>query len=108
MEMLDDLLQEVEARERTSSYACGSNKRRSKEPGSAAMLLLKSNVVWCFCNKSYQSEDWQGAKAIEDRKQAIKRSGCCFICLRKGHISRECRSKMKCSKCNGKHHTIKT
>ena len=105
-EVLDDLLQEVEARERISSYACSSTKRRSKEPGSAATLLSKSNVVQCcFCNKSHQPENCHSVKVVEDRKQAIKRSGRCFICLKKGHISRECRSRMKCSKCNGKHHT---
>ena len=28
----------------------------------------------------------------------------CFGCLRTGHIARECHSKSRCGKCNGRHH----
>ncbi len=38
------------------------------------------------------------------RKQVLQRSGRCFICLRRGHISRECNSRKKFSKCSGRHH----
>ena len=38
-------------------------------------------------------------------KQILRSSGCCFNCLRKGHIGRNCRSQSKCQKCKGRHHT---
>lgn len=28
----------------------------------------------------------------------------CFICLRRGHIGKECRSSLRCRKCGGRHH----
>ena len=33
------------------------------------------------------------------------RSGRCFICLKKYHISKECRSAIRCRNCGGRHHT---
>ena len=41
---------------------------------------------------------------VDARKQILRSSGRCFICLRKGHISRDCRSRSKCPKCGGRHH----
>ena len=37
--------------------------------------------------------------------QLLKKAGRCFVCLRTGHISKECRSKTRCSKCSRRHHT---
>ena len=41
---------------------------------------------------------------IEARKQILLKAGRCFGCLRTGHIARECHSKSRCGKCNGRHH----
>ena len=35
-------------------------------------------------------------KIPEDRKQSLRKNGHCFICLRRGHISRECRTRTHC------------
>ena len=37
-------------------------------------------------------------------KELLRRSGRCFICLRRNHVSRDCRSRVRCHKCNGRHH----
>lgn len=42
---------------------------------------------------------------VEARRQLLKKAGRCFVCLRTGHISKECRSKGKCNKCGRRHHT---
>ena len=36
-------------------------------------------------------------------KQILRRTGRCFVCLRKNHMSRERRSTMMCNKCNERH-----
>ena len=41
---------------------------------------------------------------INARKEVLRKSGRCYICLRKHHISRDCRSSGSCSKCRGRHH----
>ena len=38
------------------------------------------------------------------RKQILRKSGRCYVCLRRGHISRECRSRVKYCKCGVRHH----
>ena len=38
------------------------------------------------------------------RKTILKKEGNCFVCLKHGHISRNCPSKYKCFKCSEKHH----
>jgi len=34
----------------------------------------------------------------------LRKADCCFNCLRKNHISRECRASGQCDSCGGKHH----
>ena len=40
----------------------------------------------------------------EDRKCVLQRTGRCFVCLRRGHVSRACTSSIRCPKCGGRHH----
>ncbi len=48
----------------------------------------------CYCQEEdHSSRDCKIVTQPEDRKQILQKSGHCFICLRAGHISRECRSK---------------
>ena len=42
---------------------------------------------------------------IEARKQSLHKSGRCFTCLCKGHLSRNCRTANRCRRCSGHHHT---
>ena len=42
---------------------------------------------------------------VEARKQLLHQNGRCFSCLRKGHLSRDCRSTNHCRHCRGHHHT---
>ena len=41
----------------------------------------------------------------EGRKQILWTSGRCFVCLRRNHLSWNCRSTGRCAKCRGRHHT---
>ena len=41
---------------------------------------------------------------VDSRSEALKKVGRCFICLRRGHISRTCQSRIKCLNCRGRHH----
>uniref|UniRef100_A0A1X7SZU3 CCHC-type domain-containing protein n=1 Tax=Amphimedon queenslandica TaxID=400682 RepID=A0A1X7SZU3_AMPQE len=41
---------------------------------------------------------------MDERKRLIREQGRCFLCLRPGHISKHCRSSLKCTNCNGRHH----
>lgn len=60
--------------------------------------------VWCsFCNQDHQSSNCNVLTSPESRKQVLRKKGNVF-CLKPGHISRSCRSSIKCLKCQGPHH----
>ena len=43
-------------------------------------------------------------KSVEEQKHLLRKYARCFICTRNGHISRDCKSRISCSVCMGKHH----
>ncbi|KAF8790942.1 hypothetical protein HNY73_005883 [Argiope bruennichi] len=44
--------------------------------------------------------------SYDEKKQILFKKGICFKCLNYGHISRKCRVKLKCLKCNKQHVTL--
>jgi len=57
-----------------------------------------------YCSKSHWGDECAHYKTIDDRKKCLK--GYCFKCLKEGHSSIDCKSKMTCVYCNeiSKHH----
>ena len=43
---------------------------------------------------------------IETRKSILRKKGKCFLCLRDGHVQRNCTQSFTCFKCEGKHHFV--
>ena len=63
----------------------------------------KSSCV--FCDGKHKSHNCRTVSNVEARKQIIRRKGLCFVCLEKGHLSKNCRRNFTCFKCGKKHHT---
>ena len=109
---LDQLLKEVEqkidAHERAQATQPnpGQPPRKPREQPYTAATLLSGNspVNCCYCQQQHAAEACTTVKGIEDRKQILRKSGRCFVCLRRGHISKECRSRWKCRKCSARHY----
>ena len=106
---LDGLMQlidrEIDARERASMGT--HNLRRTRTDISTAAALLSSGTSQPKCSYCRQNHSSTSCKTVVDvaaRKQILRRSGRCFNCLRKNHMSRECRSNGRCSRCGGRHH----
>ena len=102
--------QEIEARERIATNQSQTQQRRTSDrtPLTAAALVSgasPSNPTCCYCQQAHSSNSCGVVTSIDSRKQILRKSGRCFSCLRKGHISRECRSVNKCPKCGGRHHS---
>ena len=107
---LDNLMKamesEIEVRERATTDSTQPGRKPSKEQPTAATLLSRSvGPSCCYCQQGHPSSGCQVVTQTDTRKQILRRTGRCFICLRRGHISRECRSTMKCTKCGNRHHT---
>ena len=67
--------------------------------------FMTTNQVSCaYCSQSHPSASCRLISTVEDRKQALMKSGRCFNCLRRGHIGRDCRSSTKCNPCSGRNH----
>uniref|UniRef100_A0A1X7U524 CCHC-type domain-containing protein n=1 Tax=Amphimedon queenslandica TaxID=400682 RepID=A0A1X7U524_AMPQE len=109
--IMEELSQELQARERTlpkpDSSRRTSHFRESKpqreRPTSAT--LYTSITHCCYCDEENAPESCTKVDKIDIKKSMLRDSGRCFICLRRGHISRNCRSSIKYSLCSNKHHT---
>ena len=111
---LDNLLQvlkdEHEARERvgltvgrSQNLETRSSPHKSNYPKQAAASALflggkHKSLITC---QSHASADCQLFNTVQARKQFLKRNGNCFVCLRKGHLGRDCHSNAKCRECKG-------
>ena len=100
---------EIEARER-SAAATSSQPRKpppSRSPAPTALSLTtgsQSQVTCVYCGQGHSSADCRTVETPEGRRQVLRSNGRCFICLRRNHISRNCRSSSRCDKCRGRHH----
>lgn len=109
---LDELLrvveEEVVARERVSVTQTVKPRRDSKPPPSATTLVSDVKGVkqgCCYCDKDHSAASCDVVTEIDARKQILRKSGRCYSCLWKGHLSRDCRTTHRCHKCSGCHHT---
>ena len=96
---------EVEARERAVDSSV--NKKNVRSVPTAASLLAGSakseQVSCCYCEQNHSAAC---CKTVTDIgvKDILMKSGRCFVCLRRGHKAKGCRSPYKCSACGRKHH----
>ena len=86
-----------------------TGRPESKPLPTATTLVAKESPVTtptcCYCNQQHRSLDCTVVTQVDERKQLLRRTGRCFSCLRKGHLSRNCRTTSRCQTCRGKHPT---
>ena len=72
----------------------------------SAALLGGNNTPDCTCCRGkHPSFDCHIVTNLQERKNILRKTGRCFLCLRCGsHISSDCKSSVKCHICNGHHH----
>lgn len=98
---------EITARERAAGSSCQVPKRTLREQPHMATTLISGGSITpkcSYCHQAYTSNSCKTVIDAAERKHILRRSGRCFVCLRKNHLSRDCRSTIKCTKCNGRHH----
>ena len=107
LDMLMKLMEEeINARERAGISSVQLPRRPTRDPPTAAALMSSDTRPTCsFCEHPHPSSLCKIVTNPEARKQILRRTGRCFVCLRKNHISRQCRSSLKCLDCNGRHHS---
>ena len=103
--------EEVNARERAVMPNSPAVQRRvqSKQSTAAALVAgssvsLNTGVTCSYCGQGHPSVSCNSVTDVPARKEILRKSGRCYVCLRKNHLSRECRSNLTCKKCRGRHH----
>ena len=100
--------EEVQARERAVASPATSLKKPAKGPSTAATFLtrgLDTGPTCCYCHQPHLSNSCQAVESTEERRRILREAGRCYVCLKKGHISRQCRSNARCTRCHGRHHS---
>lgn len=94
-----------------TEYISEPTNKGSPVKGRATASALVTNSeqpkgpLCVYCNQPHASTQCSLVTNCSKRKDILKREGRCFICVRKYHISKNCRSKTSCRNCQGRHHT---
>jgi len=111
LDPLMEVIEEIIARDRLGVNQSHPPARRNeyKSPPTATTLVSGETsgitTPCCYRDQLHLPTNCSTVVEVEARKQALRRSGRYFPCLRKGHFSRNCRSTNRCRTCNGRHHT---
>ena len=97
---------EIDARERAAANAKPvlRGMGRSHQPTASALLSSSGSPSCSFCGQPHFSANCKTVADVRERKQLLSKNGRCFACLRKGHMSKDCRSSKNCHGCGGRHH----
>ena len=102
-EVLKVFKEELSAREKTFSPELDN-------PNYFASSLFKANfeknsgISCLFCTKSHKTQSCKVVTHVKTRKNIIKNKRRCFVCLKGGHISKNCTNKIQYYKCSKRHH----
>ena len=101
------VIEEIIARERVGVIQ--PVRRGDDKPPPTATALVSdtggTSITCCYCSQPHFPTNCNVITDIETRKQSLRKSGRCFSCLHKGHLSRNCRTANRCRTCGGRHHT---
>ena len=113
---LDELMRlidvEIKAREHASNTSNASTdgnrlpKAQGKSlPTNTALYSSESPVPKCSYCRQHSSISCRTVTNPNERKQILRKTGRCFVCLRRHHTSRDCCSTLRCTGCGGRYHT---
>uniref|UniRef100_A0A1X7TZM9 Uncharacterized protein n=1 Tax=Amphimedon queenslandica TaxID=400682 RepID=A0A1X7TZM9_AMPQE len=102
--LMETLVKEIEARERTAAANQAHGKTHREQPTSAALYTGDRVIKCCYCQHNHSHNSCPKVTSPESRKQLLRMARRCFVGLKRGHVSVACRSSIKCSKCGNRHH----
>eukprot|EP00057_Strongylocentrotus_purpuratus_P017851 XP_011672325.1 PREDICTED: uncharacterized protein LOC105442158 [Strongylocentrotus purpuratus] len=95
-----------EARNKGSALAV--NTKESAKGKNIPNQVKKAPKPCCLCSETgHKSEDCDKflAKPLSERRKFVQENHVCFGCLQKGHFSKACKQRLKCSTCGKSHPT---
>ena len=110
--ILEILQGELEAREQSNQLQMKqSNGNFTKHAQghhqfTTSALVAEGRKITCsYCNGSHYSAKCEIVSNPQARKAILRKQGRCFVCIRKNHLSKDCRSNVRCYDCKGRHHS---
>lgn len=81
-----------------------SDEFKYEEPKDSTKI---EEVKCIYCEESHSIYSCQklATTSMEEKQRFIRDHKLCFACLRRGHISKDCRKKATCGKCKKSHPT---
>eukprot|EP00795_Rhopilema_esculentum_P014292 gene14292-5330_t len=100
---------ELEAREQCSllkqSSSSTSKINAASAPYTTSAFFSSDGKITCsFCKGTHQSAKCHIVSNPQARKEILRKQGRCYVCLKKGHLSRACSSNIRCYSCKLRHH----
>ena len=102
-DLMKELQYKIEAREMV-----GDTKRvkSQRTPRDTIEGLLSVDKITCpLCQKDHFAGRCNIVTNVNIRKKMLQGQSRCYICTKRGHHSRDCKSKRICFRCKGRHHT---
>ena len=100
-ELLKLIEAEVQARERSSARSSQSERRPKDLPTGATLFTDTRSLQCCFCQGEHPSQNYQAVTGVDSCREVLRKTGRCYICFRKGHVSRFCQSRISVSIARG-------
>lgn len=91
---------EVDVPTASSLFSGGNNTTNSNRKPVSTMCI--------FCDKPHESKECFHAQkmSFEQKKEFVNKKKGCYLCLKIGHLSKNCKSSIKCIVCSKRHTTI--
>ena len=108
--LMSILEREVDAREHASASGVTVPPRRPhiQLPTGAALLTSNPTPVsepsFVYCGQHHMSTSCTTVTGTAARKDILRRTGRCYVCMGKNHLSKDCCSSHNCRMCRGRHH----
>lgn len=100
--LLQTLGHEVELRE---EYNKNTRHARSPRDDKRTTMYAGKETNCAFCLGGHKHEECKKVTQVSERKRILLKYGRCFNCIRKGHVSKDCKTVVNCKFCKGKHHS---
>ena len=103
-QLLETLGHEVELREEYNKNTRPARSPRDHDSRKTTMYTGKDTNC-AFCLGGHKHEECKKVTQAIERKRMLMKYGRCFNCIKKGHLSKDCKIVANCKFCKGKHHS---
>ena len=105
-EILVCFKEELQAKERCTAIGLNYQDRctLTDTEFTTSSFVSQSKGMCVYCRESYPPSKCTKVTDVSARRRILRKYARCFICLKSGHLCKNCTRQYKCNKCNNRHH----